>query len=50
VANGDLKEPYLLRMTLRYMLKLEELDNECMGLYKHRHLINTAISAQILYN
>ena len=48
--NGGPKEPYILRSMFRFILEQDELEEEYMGIYKHRQMINDPTYGQILYN
>jgi len=48
--NCFLKEPYCLTAILKCNLTQEELDEECMGLYTPRQMMNDPLYGQILYN
>ena len=48
--NRGLKEPYILTSRFKCTSQQVELEEEYMGLYKHRQLINDPIYGQISYN
>jgi hypothetical protein len=48
--NGGPKESYILRSMFKRTLEQDELEEEYMGIYKHRQMINVPIYGQISYN
>jgi len=48
--NGGPKEPYILTSMFKCTLEQDELEEEYMGIYKHRQIINDSIYGQISYN
>jgi len=47
---GSPKEPYILKSMFKCTLEQDELEEDYMGIYKHRHMINDSIYGQISYN
>jgi hypothetical protein len=48
--NGGPKEPYILRSRFKCTLDQNELEEDFMGIYTHRQMINDPIYGQISYN
>jgi len=45
--NGGLKDPYILKSMFKCTLEQDELEEEYMGIYTHRQMINDPIYGQI---
>jgi len=48
--NGGPKELYILRSMFKCTLEHDQLEEEYMGIYKQRQMINNLIYGQISYN
>jgi len=48
--NGGPKEAYILTLMFKCTLEQDELEEEYMGIYKHRQMVNDLIYGQVLYN